>query len=556
MKLMTTALTALILLAFVWQPIHTVSAADKVDHKALGKAWRKAVQALKDGDWPMEEEDGTLDRLSKLEGLLDYKTAIEMLEYFEECDTAWGSGATNRLGRKSKGKGDRPPEAYRVGAAILETVRTMEIAKEALKFASEGELENGEDFPVRVRMAMMDAITNNVDNEEVLKWVIEYAKDKTGDADIRILAVSCLDEVGDEEGVFQALMMCLTDRSWRIREVAVEAMAGVADNDKDRVIVVLIDRLAQEQGRLRKTIADALSDITGQDLGTNSDVWVKWFREKKRAEQGLPPKKEKPHRGSEVIFKTETFSNRYVFVLDTSVSMTKPMKPGEKENIQESMKQEDDDKREPLPWDQIRSLADLAREEIIRSLSAMDPEVTKFTVVAFDEEVKVWREELADANKKNIADAANWLRSIRGGKRTDVFGALDAVYDLCEKIAGADVSKRKKKKKKKKKNKREITGEKHLDDGLPDTVFMYTDGYATHGKYAGRDKEWQAKSLYRSEQAKLYAKMMNDMVVEVKDRNRIARLTINCIGVGERQDSRTMNKLSRGTGGKYRNITK
>lgn len=553
MKLMTTALSALILLAFVWQPINTVSAADKVDHKALGKAWRKAEQALKDGDWPMEDEDGTLDRLERLEGLLDYKTAVKMLEYFEECDTAWGGGEENRLGRKSKG--DRPPEAYRVGAAILDTVRTMAIAKEALKFASEGELENGKDFPVRVRMAMMDAITNNVEDKDVLKWIIDYAKDKTGDADIRILAVSCLDEVGDEEGVFQALMMCVTDPSWRIREIAVEAMAGIADHNDDKVIVALIDRLAQEQGRLRKTIADALSRITGEDLGTNSDVWVDWFRKKKRAEQGLPPKKKSPHRGSEVIFKTETFSNRYVFVLDTSISMTKRMKPDEKEKIQESMKQEEDDKREPLPWDKIRSLADLAREEIIRSLNVMDPEVTKFTIVVFDEEVQVWREELADANEKNIADAAKWMGSIKGGKKTNVFGALDAVYDLCEKIAGADVGKRKKKKKSKKK-KREISGEKHVDDGLPDTVFMYTDGYATHGKYAGRDEEWQAKNLERREQAKLYAKMMNDMIVEVKDRNRIARLTINCVGVGERQDSRTMGMISSRTGGKYRNITK
>ncbi|MDC1143192.1 hypothetical protein OAU50_08890, partial [Planctomycetota bacterium] len=133
--------------------------------------------------------------------------------------------------------------------------------------------------------------------------------------------------------------------------------------------------------------------------------------------------------------------------------------------------------------------------------------------------------------------------------------SLDAVFDLCEEIAGVDVGKRKKKKKKAKKGAVE-TGEKHADDGLPDTVFFYSDGYATLGKYAGRDKEWQAKKLSQSDQAKLYSKMMDDMVVEIKDRNRISRLTINCVGVGERQDSRTMGKISSKTGGKYRNISK
>ncbi|MDC1143159.1 HEAT repeat domain-containing protein, partial [Planctomycetota bacterium] len=369
MKKTMTALIALAIIASVWQP---ANAADKIDNRALGKAWRTAEQALKDGAWPIDDDDGTVDRLSKVEGLLDYKTALEMLAYFEDCDTAWSGGKENRLGKKVKTKGDRPDESYRVATAILDTVRTIKYPGEAMKFAEEGDLENTKDWPLRVRMAMMDAITNNAeDSEDVLKWVVNYAQNREGDGDIRILAVQCLDDVGDEEGVFEALMACLMDPSWRIREVAVEAMVGVADNDEDRVVVVLIDRLSQEQGRLRKTIADALRSITGADNGTNSDDWVEWFKNKKREEAGLPAKTGK-HRGSEVIFKTVSFSNRYVFVLDTSISMTKAMKPAEKEKIQESMKQEEGDKREPLPWKSINSLADVAREELIRSLKAMD----------------------------------------------------------------------------------------------------------------------------------------------------------------------------------------
>ncbi|MHC4841156.1 MAG: hypothetical protein ACYTDT_09410 [Planctomycetota bacterium] len=404
MKKTMIALIALGLLACTWVP---ADAADKVDHRALGKAWRSAKQALGDGEWPM---DDTLERLSACEGLVDYKTSIEMLEFYEPCDTAWSGGEEGRLGRK--GKGERPPESYRIATAILDTVRTMKVPSEALKFAEKGDLENSKDWPLRVRMAMMDAITNNVDDsEEILAWVIGYAKNREMDADIRILAVGCLDEVGNEEGVFASLMACIMDPSWRIREIAVEAMVGVADHDEDKVIVALIDRLSQEQGRLRKTISDALTRITGADCGTNSDDWVDWFKNKKREEAGLPPKTGK-QRGSEVIFKTVSFSNRYVFVLDTSISMTKPMKPAEKEKIQESMKQEENDKRDPMPWDSIKSLADVAREEIIRSLKVMDPEITKFTLVAFDEEVQVWKEELVDADKKNIDAAAKWLRGM------------------------------------------------------------------------------------------------------------------------------------------------
>lgn len=537
-RLTALAVTLLLLAA------NPASAQDgKIDKKALKEAWDAAEKALENAKTPVPEAVAAVE---KLNGLLDHDTALELLGFFDQCDNAWHSDKKDNLGRPAAGP--RVVESYEIARAILRAVRSMASGEEAVKF--EKEMANREKYSLRQRTAMVDAIARNFEHEACATLMLNWTKDATKDTDMRVLIIHHLADHPRAPGVLDALLVTLADRSWRIREVSIQALVECSDTDKDRVTLALITALAKESGKLRKTLGDALGRITGADKGTNPDAWIDWFKERKREEQGLPAKSGKGDRGTAVrVFETESFSDRYVFVIDTSVSMKKTISEEDKEKLKKSIndKADPNDKRKPLDWTQITCKLDLAREEMIRSLEVMDPTRTKFTIVSFDIEAKVWKDELVPTDAKNVTEAAAWLRGIKGGNRTNVFAALNAALDLSETLAGVDVDKRKGKPKPGKDGK-VVTGP-HADEAIPDTIFLYTDGYATNGKYAGNDVAWASKS--QEEKAKLYSEIMKFMLEEIEDRNRVSRIQIHCIGVGFPQDSTTLGALARRGKGKY-----
>lgn len=539
MKLQAISAGALLLLLAVVP----AAAGDKPDKKAIREAYNAAKSAIDD----KTQVDPAVDAVKALDGIIDYDTSLTLLTYFEETDMAWDV-QENSPGAPKQAKG-RPKESYKIATAILNTVRSMAFADEAAKF--EKNILDRDKYALRPRMAMLDAIARHAGSHtECMRILRELVDDATKDTDMRILAITHLSDYMRDEAVVTLLLKHLKDRSWRVREVTIDALAQVEGSLQDMVIIALINQLAGESGKLRKNIGDALGRITGADKGTDPDAWSDWFKQKKREDQGLPEKKG-GDKGTRVkVFKTETFSDRYVFLLDTSISMTQRITDEEKEKLKRSITEgpgDDKDPRKPLDWSKINCKLDLAREEIIRSLEVMDPERTRFTVITFSEKATVWKDELVPTDAKTIAELADYLRAIKGEKRTNVFGALDAAYDLSERLAGAEVDKRKGKKPSKKDGP-VVTGP-HKDEALPDTIFIYTDGYATWGKYGGDDKAWQG--IAPEERAKLYAKIMVDMVAEIKDRNRIARITLNTIGVGNPQDNTTLGALARACGGQY-----
>ena len=512
--------------------------------KARDAAWAAVEAKLKDPNTPIEE---AIDTIDAFQDQLDFDTAMKLLGFFDECDMAWSSKRKDKLGRPIPGQ--RPVESYKVAKAILKAVRNMKSADEVLKFEPEVEMRGS--HTLRVRTAMMDAIANNFTDKRCSDLLITFAKDESRDTDMRILAIFHLRDYPRTVGVIETLLLTLRDRSWRVRDASVAALIPAAEYHEERVTIALINALANEQGKLRQIVALALDRIHGVSIGVDPDAWIDWYKNKKRDAQGLPAKQNQPGRGTRsIVFETETFSDRYVFVIDTSISMLKKITPDEMEKLKRSITDspgEQKDLRRPLDWSKINTKLDLAREEIIRSLEVMDPKVTRFTMVKFDVESAVWKEELVPTDVKNVIEATDWLRAIKGGNRTNVYGALNAALDLSEVLAGIDVAKRRPKPREK--DGKVITGP-HRDEALPDTLFIYTDGYATNGKYmGGDDRTWAGKS--QSEKATLYGGIMKYMLDELEDRNRISRITINTIGVGNPQDHTTLGALARRCGGKY-----
>jgi hypothetical protein len=543
------AVTALALIALPG-PGADAQRADRVDRRALAEAWGPARNLLVNRK---DEVEATVNAIRRLEGLMEYAMAIELLNYFDECDMAWD--ASQRDPRAPRGAARRPKEAYRIANAMLEAVRKMPLPDEVAKFADD--LRNHEKFSLRPRMAMLDALAYHAAKDEACMDIVRGLADTADaerDTDMRILAIAHLGEFARDNRAFQMLLLALQDRSWRVRDAAIDALVRAAAHRPDEVILALINALATERGKLRLHIALALKDITRADNGTDADAWADWYRRVKRSEQGLPPPSEPNGRGTRPkrIFETETFSDRFIFVIDSSVSMLEQISPEEKERLRRSITgrkaEGDEDPREPLDWTRINCKLDLAREEIIRTIKAMDPERVRFTMIAFDRNVKTWKEELVPTNDSNVAEATRWLRDLRGGNQTNLWGAIDAAYDLSEEIAGAQLERRGSQARRPRRGEQPTTAA-HRDEALPDTIFVYTDGYATFGKYAGDDRAWA--SLTQEEKVRLYSGIMREMTAELEDRNRLARITVHCIGVGTPQDSHTMRNIVRVTRGQY-----
>jgi hypothetical protein len=530
---------ALLALAALMVGMAVVPAQAKIDKGDQAKNWANCEKLLKDSKAPLNDQVNAVKAMS---GLVDYETAQKLLGYWAEFDKS-GEIEKDAKGNPKKGEKDpRPKFSYRVSSEILKLVRSIAEPDDALKFGKE--IADKQKWPLRVRAAMFDAIAGNASaSPECLKFVLTAAKEMP-DVDIRVLALCALESNVAAEGVFELAANTLNDRSWRVRDAAIDLILACSSLDKDRAILALINRLSLEQGKLKLNLSKALSKLTGEVLGTNSDSWVDWWREKKRVEAGLPAKKAPDAKGTAVkkIFDTETYSDRYIFVIDTSDSMTRKITPEELDKLKKAITgdKKGDDKRRELDWTKITCKLDLAREELIRSLEILDPKTTRFTIVSFKEDVAVWSDELRPTEPKVVTEATDWLRALKGKSLTNISGAMDAAFDMCEKLAGIDPAKVGKK------EKGVITGP-HPDDYVPDTIFLYTDGYATAGKYGARSDELKKLG---ADLATMYRGVMTDYLAYVRDRNRIARLSIHTVGVGL-QDEWFLGNLAKQNDGNY-----
>lgn len=528
-------------LAAMLVSLAVVPAEAKINKAEQAQKWAVCEKYLKD---PKCDIDTQVDGVKALTGLVDYDIAIKLLAYWEACDKGGVIEKDAKGKPKPPDKDARPKGSHKIAMEILKQVRGITEPEETLKF--EKDVLDKNKWPLRVRAALFDTIANNAgQSADCMKFVMKAARE-VPDVDVRVLAISSLVAHSGAEGVYDLACAALNDKSWRVRDVAIELVLACSSNDKDRAILALINRLALEQGKLKLALSKALAKLTNETLGTDSNAWVDWWKEKKRAEAGLPPKKEDGGKGTAVkkIFDTETFSDRYIFVIDASDSMTEKLKPEEIEKLKKAVtgEKKGDDKRRDLDWSKINCKLDLAREELIRSLEILDPKVARFTIISFKDDISVWSDELRPTEPKVVNEAATWLRGLSGKNKTNISGAMDAAFDMCEKLAGVDPAKLQKK------EKGVVTGP-HPDDYVPDTIFLYSDGYATSGKYGASTDELKAMGKGK-DNATVYRALMTDYLAYVRERNRLTRLSIHTVGVG-RQDEWFLGNMAKQNDGSY-----
>jgi HEAT repeat protein len=141
---------------------------------------------------------------------------------------------------------------------------------------------------------------------------------------------------GAGEDVLSGLM---TDPSWRVRAAAIEAAIRLWH---PAVLRMLVRRLAEEEGRLKRDAHAALLTLTGADLAPDAGLWSSWWEQKgKDIDLGARPEPDRFGRirrpgttavkvgGGQVETRTAAFfdlpleSERLMFVFDLSGSMGK-----------------------------------------------------------------------------------------------------------------------------------------------------------------------------------------------------------------------------------------
>lgn len=345
-----------------------------------------------------------------------------------------------------------------------------------------------------------------------------------GPESIVVAASDALALVRDEAAV-EALIGNLKGGTWRTQVAAIDALELIRDK---RAIAPLIDYLTNAEGKPREDAKNALQRISGRTFGMNPADWVSWWKDNEatfkvptEAELAKVEAKEKEvndayGRKHKVVeyHRIKTYSKRLLFVIDVSASMSHIIKVKRGYDAV-------DQKFQASPK------IDLARHELKSVLKTLDKD-TWFNVVAFETEIRPWKKEPVQASATTIAEAVQWVerqKPLDGTQersslprdsngwilgRTNTYGALKYVFGRPLKPGAG------------------VTGNPR-PAGNSDTVFFLTDGEPTEGETTNLD----------------------EILADVAQWNKTAKLTIHTIGMSESTGLRTLlDGIARQTGGK------
>jgi len=161
------------------------------------------------------------------------------------------------------------------------------------------------------------------------------------DLRIQIEAAKALEKIGAAESLEPLLEKVRSYRTpW---PVLVSVLSAVGAIPSERSIPVLIERLEKETGRFRLDVNYALASITGDQVAGTLDDWKAWWEQNKAVftvdpqataafrKQFRVQDMRVPSLGS--FYDMEIYSDRCVFVLDTSASMKGDKIVSLKENL-------------------------------------------------------------------------------------------------------------------------------------------------------------------------------------------------------------------------------
>ncbi len=146
-----------------------------------------------------------------------------------------------------------------------------------------------------------------------------------------------------------------------------------------------------------------------------------------------------------------------------------------------------------------------AKKELIPAIRGLSENIS-FTIIVFENDIKMWRKELVPATKTNKNLAVTYINSLSSGGGTNIYAALEKAFELA--------------------------GDGALDENKPlavENIFLLSDGSPS----AGAIKNTQ------------------ELVEKSQAWNKTSRVNIHCIGLGKDQDEAFLSELAAKNNGQY-----
>ncbi len=321
--------------------------------------------------------------------------------------------------------------------------------------------------------------------------------EKGADVRARIAALDALAAgTGDEATVDLIVSRLLADSDWRVRAASIRYLVQVP---RKRAVPALIASLGVEVGRLVDDAEHALTELTGQSFHGDAKLWKDWWAANEATFSV------KPHASDDAVanaaadartgqsqehvsfYGIQTRSQRVLFVVDRSGSMDEPLSA------------EKDDKKG------MKKMA-AAKAELkaaIAGFSAGD----RFNIITYSTDVTRWQRRMVEHSDKTVRAADAWIdKDVQALGGTNIHDALREAFQLAG-IGAVD---------------------KAYEAGV-DTIFFLTDGKPSVGEVVDP----------------------NEILVRVREWNRLSRIVVHTIGVGKDQDEVFLRRLAQENGGQY-----
>ncbi len=279
---------------------------------------------------------------------------------------------------------------------------------------------------------------------------------------------------------------------WQIDCARVRTLAGLGT---ELAFDPLADHLKSEYARVRADAREALTALSGRDLGEDAAAWRSW-RSATSTRPALAD--ERGRYGRATYYGIPLSPGRVCFVLDVSGSMHAALQGASADYASKNGRTKDK---------KIPTRLDLAREELSLAIGELHPRAV-FHMVFFSGSVFQWEDGPLEASKENKERAKRYLKRLGANGSTNLHGGLLAAL--------------------------EPNGDAATDFRKSfDAVYLLTDGEPT----AGRLQE------------------TGSILADLADRNRGRLVKMHTVGLGE-ADCTLLRELARDSQGVFVDLAK
>jgi HEAT repeat protein len=364
-------------------------------------------------------------------------------------------------------------------------------------------------------------------SEEGIPVLIALVSDK--DPTLRVVSLDALAEVNMPELTKEVILGAMEgDSSWQVRASAINAVRKMRFKDG---IQPLIERLREEEGRLRGDAYEALKEITFNNYDDDPDIWQRfWDRARETYEvpnydKVMAERKKRDRQGTRYstagaqFMGIPTKSKRIIFVIDISGSM--------ETQVVEIERFRADGK----DYDSFQRL-EIVKTELINTIQGLGKGV-EFNILAFATKLKWWKKRLVGGNILNRNSAVKFVGNLKplGGAaagfrsragfgaasleegKTNTFAALMAALGEPEESEGKSYTRH--------------------SSWTVDTVYFLSDGSPTVGKVIDQD----------------------EIRAEVKRVNSVRKIVLHTIAIGDFRKN-FMKALAKDNNGVYVDLGK